>query len=187
MAKINSVTKLGDRTQDIDSYFLNSRKTIFLKGEINDDSAMDTIMELLYLDSTCPEDIVIYINSPGGSVTAGLAIYDTIKHLKCDVVTIGCGMTASMGALLLSSGTKNKRCAYKHCSIMIHQILGGAFGQATEMEIALSNIVRMKKTINEILAENTGHTIEKIAKDTDRDYHMTADEAKDYGLIDNII
>jgi ATP-dependent Clp protease protease subunit len=128
----------------------------------------------------------MYINSPGGSVTAGLAVYDTIKNMKCGVVTIGCGMAASMGAFILSSGTKGKRYAYKHCEVMIHQIIGGAYGQATDVEIAVKNIQKIKKEINEILAETTGHTIDEIAKDTERDYHMNAQEAKEYGLIDDV-
>jgi ATP-dependent Clp protease protease subunit len=184
---INTITKQGERSLEINSYFLNSKRTIFLRGEIKEENAMDIVQQLLYLDSVDSEDVVMYINSPGGSVAAGLAIYDTIKNMKCDVMTIGCGTTASMGALILSSGTKGKRYAYKHCEVMIHQIIGGAYGQATDVEIAVHNIQRVKKTVNGILAENTEHTIEEIGKDTERDYHMSAVEAKEYGLIDWIM
>jgi len=172
---------------EINSYFLNNGRTVFLRGEITAENAMDLVQQLLYLDSSGSEDIIMYINSPGGSVAAGLAIYDTIKNIKCDVKTIGCGMTASMGALILSSGTKGKRYSYKHCEVMIHQVIGGAYGQATDVEIAVHNIQRVKKAVNSILAENTGHTIEEIGKDTERDYHMSAEEAKAYGLIDGIV
>jgi ATP-dependent Clp protease protease subunit len=187
MPVINNITKQGEKSQDIVSYFLNNTRTIFLRGEITDESAMDIVQQLLYLDSAGPEDVLMYINSPGGSVTAGFAIYDTMKNMKCSVVTIGCGMTASMGAFILSSGTKGKRYAQKHCGIMLHQVIGGAYGQASDVEIAVQNIKRIKTSINEILAENTGRSIDDIIRDTDRDYHMSANEAKEYGLIDDII
>ena len=187
MAIVNTITKHGEKNQDINSYFLNNKRTVFLKGEVTDESAMDIILQLFYLDSVSSEDVILYINSPGGSVTAGFAIYDTIKNMKCDVVTVGVGMAASMGALILSSGTKGKRYSYRHCNILLHQIIGGAYGQATDVEIAFHNIQKRKKTVNEILAENTGHSIAEIVKDTDRDNHMSAEEAKEYGLIDGII
>ena len=186
MATVNTTTKQGERSQDILSYFLNNRRTVFLEGEIKDENAMDIVQQLVYLDSAGTDDVVMYINSPGGSVAAGFAVYDTMKAMKCDVVTIGCGMAASMGAVILSSGTKGKRYAQKHCGIMLHQVIGGAYGQASDVEIAVQNIKKVKTAINEILAENTGHSLEEIARDTDRDYHMSAEEAKAYGLIDGV-
>jgi ATP-dependent Clp protease protease subunit len=187
MPIINTITKQGERSQDITSYFLNNKRTVFLRGEITDESAMDIVQQLMYLDSAGSEDIIMYINSPGGSVTAGFAVYDTMKNMKCDVMTVGCGMTASMGAFILSSGTKGKRYAQKHCGVMLHQVIGGAYGQASDVEIAVQNIKRIKTSINEILAENTRRSIDEISKDTDRDYHMTAEEAQAYGLVDGII
>ena len=171
---------------DLYSRLLEDR-IVFLTGEINDITANIIISELLYLDSKNNDDIYLYINSPGGSVTSGLAIYDTMNYIKSDIKTIVIGMAASMAAFLLSSGTKNKRYALKNAEVMIHQPLGGAQGQATEIEIAARHILKTRERLNKILAERTGQPIEVIEKDTDRDNFMTAQEAKDYGLIDEIM
>ena len=176
----------GERIYDIYSKLLKDR-IIFLSGEINDDVASLVVSELLYLNSQGKDDIYLYINSPGGSVTAGMAIYDTMNFIECDVVVICIGMCASMAAFLLSSGTKGKRSALKNSEIMIHQPLGGASGQATEIKIAAERIIKLKKKLNSILSENTGKPLKKIEADTERDYFMNAEEALSYGLIDRIL
>lgn len=163
-------------------------RIVFMSGEVTDGMANAIIARLLYMDSDDPtKDIFIYINSPGGSVTAGLAIYDTMQHIKANVVTICVGMAASMGSFLLAAGTKGKRLALPNARILIHQPLGGAQGQATDIEIEAKQILKMRQQLNEMLASRTGQPIEKIQKDTDRDYWMSADEAKEYGLIDRVI
>lgn len=177
----------GERSYDIYSRLLKDR-IIFLGEEINDATASVVVAQLLFLESEDPgKDIHMYINSPGGSVTAGMAIYDTMNYIKCDVSTTCIGMAASMGAFLLSSGAKGKRYALPNAEIMIHQPLGGAQGQATEIQIAAEHILKTKKKLNEILAENSGQSIEVVEKDTDRDNWMSADEAKVYGLVDQVI
>ena len=177
----------GERSFDIFSRLLRER-IIFLGSEIDDDVANSIVAQLLLLDSENPEkDIMLYINSPGGVITAGMAIYDTMKLIKADVSTICLGDAASMGAFLLSGGTKGKRLALPNSRIMIHQPLGGAKGQATDIEIEAKEILRMKNMLNGLLAEHTGQKIEKIKKDTERDNFMTAQEALEYGLIDRII
>ena len=177
----------GERSYDIYSRLLKDR-IIFLGEEINDAVASTVVAQLLFLESEDPgKDIHMYINSPGGSVTAGMAIYDTMNYVKCDVSTTCIGMAASMGAFLLSSGAKGKRYALPNAEVMIHQPLGGAQGQATEIQIAAEHILKTKKKLNEILAMNTGKPLEIIEKDTDRDNYMTAEEAKEYGLIDHIV
>ncbi len=180
-------TNRGERSYDIFSRLLSDR-IIVLSDEVNDATASLVVAQMLFLEGQDPEkDISLYINSPGGSVTAGFAIYDTMQYIKCDVSTICMGMAASMGAFLLSSGTKGKRIALPNSEIMIHQPLGGAQGQATEIEIAAQHILRTKKKLNSILAENTGKTVEQIAADTDRDNWLTAQEAMDYGLVDKVL
>ncbi len=177
----------GERAYDIYSRLLKDR-IIMLSGQVTDDLANSIISQLLFLDAQDSEkDIYIYINSPGGSVTAGLAIYDTMNFVKADVQTIVMGMAASMGSFLLTAGTKGKRFALPNAEIMIHQPLGGAQGQATEIEIAARHILKTRERLNRILAERTGQPIEVIEKDTDRDNFMTATEAKEYGLIDEIL
>ncbi len=177
----------GERSYDIYSRLLKDR-IIFIGEEINDAVASTVVAQLLFLESEDPgKDIHMYINSPGGSVTAGMAIYDTMNYVKCDVATTCIGMAASMGAFLLASGAKGKRYALPNAEVMIHQPMGGAQGQATEIEIAAEHIVNTKKKLNEILAENTGQKLDVIEKDTDRDNWMSADEAKDYGLVDEVI
>ena len=180
-------TGRGERSYDIFSRLLNDR-IVFLSDEVNDTTASLVVAQMLFLEAQDPDkDISFYINSPGGSVTAGMAIYDTMNFIKCDVSTICIGMAASMGAFLLSAGAKGKRFALPHSEIMIHQPLGGAKGQATDIEIQAKQILRIKATLNEILAANTGKPLEIIEKDTDRDNYMTAQEALDYGLIDKIL
>lgn len=180
-------TSRGERSYDIYSRLLNDR-IIFLGEEVTDVSANLIVAQLLFLESEDPgKDIHMYINSPGGSVSAGLAIYDTMQYIKCDVSTICIGLAASMGAFLLSGGTKGKRLALPNAEIMIHQPSGGAKGQATEIQIAAENILKTKKKLNEIIAANTGKPIEQVAQDTERDYYMSAEEAKEYGIIDSII
>ena len=180
-------TSAGERSYDLYSRLLEDR-IIFLSGEIDDAVANTVVAELLFLESKdSDKDIVLYINSPGGSVTAGMAIYDTMNYIKCDVSTICVGMAASMGAFLLSGGAKGKRMALPNAEIMIHQPLGGAQGQATEIQIAAEHILKTKKKLNEILAANTGKPLEVIEKDTDRDNFMDAAEAAEYGLIDKVI
>ena len=180
-------TSRGERSYDIYSRLLKDR-IIFLGEEVNDTSASIVIAQLLFLESEDPsKDISLYINSPGGSVTAGLGIYDTMQYIKCDVSTICCGMAASMGAFLLAGGAKGKRFALPNAEIMIHQPSGGAQGQATEIRIVAEQILRTKKKLNEILAANTGQPLEVIERDTERDNYMTAEEAVKYGLIDAVI
>ena len=180
-------TSRGERSYDIYSRLLKDR-IIFLGEEVNDVSASVIVAQLLFLEAEDPsKDIQLYINSPGGSVTAGMAIYDTMKYIKCDVSTICLGMAASMGAFLLAGGTKGKSFALPHSPIMIHQPSGGAQGQATEIQIVADHIAQTKRTLNEILAENTGQPYEVVEKDTDRDNYMTAEEAKAYGLIDGVV
>ncbi len=180
-------TSRGERSYDIYSRLLKER-IIFLGEEVNDTSASIIVAQLLFLEAEDPsKDIHLYINSPGGSVSAGFAIYDTMNYIKCDVSTICIGMAASMGAFLLSGGAKGKRFALPNSEIMIHQPSGGARGQATEIQIVAENILKTKKKLNEILAANTGRSYEEIARDTERDNYMTAQEAKEYGLIDEIL
>ena len=177
----------GERSFDIFSRLLRER-IIFLGTPIDDMVANLIVAQLLLLDSENPEkDIMLYINSPGGSVTAGFAIYDTMQHIRADVSTICLGQAASMGAFLLSSGAPGKRLALPHSRVLIHQPLGGAQGQATDIEIQAAEIIRIKKSLNEILAKNTGQSIKKIEKDTDRDYIMTPEEALAYGMIDKVV
>lgn len=176
----------GERSFDIFSRLLNDR-IIFLSDEVNDTTASLVVAQMLFLEAQDPDkDIAFYINSPGGSVTAGMAIYDTMNYIKCDVSTICIGMAASMGAFLLSSGAKGKRIALPNSEIMIHQPLGGARGQATDIKIQADLILRTRENLNKILAENTGKPIDVIAKDTERDNYMTAQEALEYGLVDKI-
>ena len=180
-------TSRGERSYDIYSRLLKER-IIFLGEEVNETTASLTVAQLLFLEAEDPEkDIQLYINSPGGSVTAGMAIYDTMRYIKCDVSTICIGMAASMGAFLLSSGTKGKRLALPNAEIMIHQPLGGAQGQATEIEIAAKHILRTKQKLNSILAENCGQPYDVVAADTERDNWKSAEEAMQYGLIDKVI
>ena len=180
-------TNRGERSYDIYSRLLKDR-IVFLGGEIDDDLANIIVAQLLFLEMDDPDqDISLYINSPGGSVTAGMAIYDTMQYIKCDVSTICMGMAASMGAFLLSGGTKGKRFALPNAEIMIHQPSGGAQGQATEIRIVAEHILKTKKKLNEILAANTGQPLEVIEADTERDNYMSAEEAKAYGLIDQVI
>ena len=179
-------TGKGERSYDIFSRLLNDR-IIFLSDEVNDTTASLVVAQLLFLEAQDPDkDISFYINSPGGSVTAGMAIYDTMNYVKCDVSTICIGMAASMGAFLLSAGAKGKRIALPNSEIMIHQPLGGAKGQATDIKIQADLILRTRDNLNRILAENTGRSIEEIARDTERDNFMTAEQALEYGLIDKI-
>lgn len=180
-------TSRGERSYDIYSRLLKDR-IIFLGEQVTDDSANLIVAQMLFLESEDPgKDIQFYINSPGGSVTAGMAIYDTMQYIKCDVSTICIGMAASMGSFLLSGGAKGKRMALPNAEIMIHQPSGGAQGQATEIQIVAEHIQKTKQKLNEILAKNTGQPIETIEKDTDRDNFMTAEEAMAYGLIDSVI
>ena len=179
-------TGRGERSYDIYSRLLEDR-IIFLTGEINDAVANTIVAQLLYLEGKdAGKDICLYINSPGGSVSAGMAIYDTMNYIKCDVSTICIGMAASMGAFLLSSGAKGKRYSLPNSKIMIHQPLGGAQGQASDIAIVAEEILKTKSKLNRILAENSGQPLDKVEIDTDRDYYMTADEALGYGLIDRI-
>ena len=180
-------TSRGERSYDIYSRLLKDR-IIFLGEEVTDVSASIIVAQLLHLEAEDPEkDIQLYINSPGGSVTAGMAIYDTMQYIKCDVSTICLGMAASMGAFLLAGGTKGKRFALPNSTIMIHQPSGGAQGQATEIQIVADHIAKTKRTLNEILAANTGQPLEVVEKDTDRDNYMSAEEALAYGLIDGVV
>ena len=180
-------TSKGERSYDIYSRLLEDR-VIFLTGEINDAVADTVVAQLIYLEAKDPnKDICLYINSPGGSVTAGLAIYDTMNYIKCDVSTICIGLAASMGAFLLSSGAKGKRYALPNSEIMIHQPLGGAQGQASDIKIQAEHILRTKHRLNSILALNSGKPIEQVERDTDRDNYLSAKEAKEYGLIDEIL
>ena len=180
-------TNNGERSYDIYSRLLKDR-IIFLGEEVNDVTASLVVAQLLFLESEDPnKDISLYINSPGGSVTAGMAIYDTMQYIKCDVSTICIGMAASMGAFLLTGGTKGKRYALPNAEIMIHQPLGGAKGQATDIQIVAENILKIKEKLARMLAENSGQPFEKVMADTERDNYMTAEEAKAYGLVDEVI
>ena len=180
-------TGKGERSYDIYSRLLEDR-VIFLTGEINDAVADTVVAQLIFLEAKDPnKDICLYINSPGGSVTAGLAIYDTMNYIKCDVSTICIGLAASMGAFLLSSGAKGKRYALPNSEIMIHQPLGGAQGQASDIKIQAEHIIKTKNRLNKILAENSGKPIEQVEKDTDRDNYLSAEQAKEYGLVDEIL
>lgn len=180
-------TSRGERSYDIYSRLLKDR-IIFLGEEVTDVSASVIVAQLLFLESEDPgKDINLYINSPGGSVTAGMAIYDTMKYIKCDVSTICIGMAASMGAFLLAGGTKGKRLALPNAEVMIHQPSGGAKGQATDIKIVAENILRTKQKLNEILAANTGKPLDVIEIDTERDHYMSAHEAKEYGIVDSVI
>ena len=178
-------TNTGERSYDIYSRLLKDR-IIIINGEINDNLSNSIVAQLLYLDSINNDDISIYINSPGGSITAGMAIYDTMNFIKSDVITICVGMAASMAAFLLSSGKKGKRYALENSEVMIHQPLGGAQGQATEIKIAAERIIKLKKKLNTILSKNTGKSLRKIEKDTERDHFMDSKEALLYGIIDDI-
>ena len=175
-----------EKSFDIYSRLLKDR-IVFLSGEINDEVANLIVSELLYLNSLNNEDIYLYINSPGGSVTAGMAIYDTMNFIKCDVSTICVGMCASMAAFLLSSGSKGKRVCLKNGEVMIHQPLGGVQGQATEIKIHAERIIKLKEKLNKILASNTGKDIKKIERDTERDYYLDSEEALEYGLVDKVL
>jgi ATP-dependent Clp protease, protease subunit len=180
-------TSIGERSYDIYSRLLKDR-IIFLGSPIDDDAANIVIAQLLFLDSQNPkEDIRMYINSPGGSVTAALAIYDTMQYVRADVSTICVGLAASAGAVLLAAGAKGKRMALPNSEVMIHQVLGGASGQATEVEIHAKHILKTRDRLNRMLAKHTGQKLAKIEKDTDRDYFMSADEAKSYGIVDKVI
>lgn len=180
-------TPRGERSFDIYSRLLKER-IIFLGTQVNDDVANVVIAQLLFLEADDPEkDITFYINSPGGSVTSGLAIYDTMQYIKCDIATLCMGQAASMGAFLLSAGTKGKRHSLPNSRIMIHQPMGGFQGQASDIDIHAREILRMREDLNKMLAKATGQTLKKIAKDTDRDYYMSAVEAKKYGLIDKVL
>lgn len=180
-------TDKGERSYDIYSRLLKDR-IVVLHDEVNDVSASVVVAQLLLLEAEDPEkDITLYINSPGGSVTAGMSIYDTMNYIKPDVITVGMGMCASMGAFLLSAGAKRKRYALPNCEIMIHQPSGGARGQASDIKIVADNILKTRAKLNKLLAEHTGQPIEKIEIDTERDNYMSADEAKEYGLIDNVM
>jgi len=180
-------TSRGERSYDIYSRLLNDR-IIFLADEVNDVTASLVVAQLLYLEAQDPDkDIYLYINSPGGSITAGMAIYDTMNYIKCDVSTICVGMAASMGAFLLSSGAKGKRMALPNAEVMIHQPLGGMQGQATDIKIHADRIIKIKEKLNKLLSEQTGKPLKTIEKDTERDNFMTADEAMAYGLVDKVI
>lgn len=180
-------TDRGERAYDIYSRLLEDR-IIFLSGEVTDESANSIVAQLIFLEAKdATKDISLYINSPGGSVTAGMAIYDTMQFLKCDVVTYCVGMAASMGTVLLAGGTKGKRYALPNSSVMIHQPSGGAGGQASDISIAAKEILRWRETLNRVLAKHTGKSVEQIAKDSDRDHYMTAQEALEYGIVDKVI
>lgn len=180
-------TSRGERSYDIYSRLLNDR-IIFLADEVNDTTASLVVAQLLYLEAQDPDkDIFLYINSPGGSISAGMAIYDTMNYIKCDVSTICVGMAASMGAFLLSSGAKGKRFALPNAEVMIHQPLGGTRGQATDIKIHADHIIKIRAKLNQLLSEQTGQDLATIEKDTERDNFMSADEAKEYGLVDKVI
>ena len=179
-------TDSGERSFDIYSRLLEDR-VIFLSGQITNELANLVVAQLIYLESKDPtKDISLYINSPGGEVTAGLAIYDTMRYIRCDVSTICIGMAASMGAFLLSSGAKGKRFALPNSEIMIHQVLGGSQGQASDVEIQTKQLLKIKRKLNELLAENVGKKVEEVERDTDRDNYLTAEEAKKYGIVDQV-
>jgi len=180
-------TQHGERAYDIYSRLLKNR-IIFLGSQVNDVVANSVIAQLLYLASIDPEkDIQFYINSPGGSVTAGLAIYDTMQYIKCPISTVCVGMAASMGAVLLAAGTKGKRFALPNAEILLHQVAGGATGEAIEVEITARQIIKIKENLNKILAKHTGNPLEKIERDTDRDFYLSSEEAKKYGIIDEVL
>lgn len=180
-------TQAGERAYDIYSRLLKDR-IIFLAGNIDDHVANTIVAQMLFLASKDPKkDIQLYINSPGGSVTAGLAIYDTMQYIKPDVSTVSIGMSASMGALILAAGAKGKRYALPNSEILLHQVMGGAKGQASEIEITAKQILRIKEQMNKILAKHTGQSLSKIAQDTDRDFYLSAEEAKTYGVVDEVI
>lgn len=180
-------TQAGERAYDIYSRLLKDR-IIFISGAIDDHMANTIVAQLLFLASKDPKkDIQLYVNSPGGSVTAGLAIYDTMQYIKPDVSTVSIGMSASMGAMLLAAGAKGKRYALPNSEILLHQVMGGARGQASEIEITAKQILRIKESVNKILSKHTGQPLAKIAKDTDRDFYLTAEEAKEYGVVDEVI
>jgi len=180
-------TQAGERAYDIYSRLLKDR-IIFLSGVVDDHMANTIVAQMLFLASKDPnKDIQLYINSPGGSVTAGLAIYDTMQYIKPNVSTVSIGMSASMGAMILAAGAKGKRYALPNSEILLHQVMGGARGQASEIEITAKQIIRIKESINKILSKHTNQPLAKIAKDTDRDFYLTADEAKEYGVIDEVI
>ena len=187
MPMIKKVSKEGPETLDMMSYCYQEYRDIYIFEPITDEVAAAVLVQLKYLDQNGNGDIHIYINSPGGSVTAGMAIYDGMKRCRNDVVTICTGMAASMGAFLLSSGTKGKRMATPEAEIMIHQPLGGARGQATEIQIVANHIIKTREKLNRILAENTGKSIEQIALDTERDNYLSAQEAMEYGIVDKVI
>ncbi|HOS12826.1 MAG TPA: ATP-dependent Clp endopeptidase proteolytic subunit ClpP [Candidatus Pacearchaeota archaeon] len=177
----------GERAYDIYSKLLKER-IVFLTGQFNDAMANSIVAQLLYLASKDPKkDIQLYINSPGGSVTAGLAIYDTMQYIKPDVSTVSIGLSASMGAMILAAGAKGKRYALPNAEILLHQVMGGARGQASEIEITAKQIIRIKEEMNKILSKHTGQSLAKISKDTDRDFYLSAEEAKEYGVIDEVI
>ena len=179
-------TDSGERSFDIYSRLLEDR-VIFLSGQITNELANLVVAQLIYLESKDPtKDISLYINSPGGEVTAGLAIYDTMRYIRCDVSTICIGMAASMGAFLLSSGAKGKRFALPNSEIMIHQVLGGSQGQASDVEIQTKQLLKIKRKLNELLAENVGKSVEEVERDTDRDNYLSAEEAKKYGIVDQV-
>ncbi len=179
-------TDNGERSYDIYSRLLEDR-VVFLSGEVTDELANTVVAQLIYLESKDPtKDISLYINSPGGSVSAGLAIYDTMRYIRCDVSTICIGLAASMGAFLLSSGAKGKRYALPNSEILIHQVLGGASGQASDVEIQTRQLVKMKNKLNKLLAENVGKSVKEVEKDTDRDNYLSAEEAKAYGIVDEV-
>lgn len=179
-------TDSGERSFDIYSRLLEDR-VVFLSGQITNELANLVVAQLIYLESKDPtKDISLYINSPGGEVTAGLAIYDTMRYIRCDVSTICIGMAASMGAFLLSSGTKGKRYALPNSEIMIHQVLGGSQGQASDVEIQTKQLLKIKRKLNELLAENVGKKVAEVERDTDRDNYLTAEEAKEYGIVDQV-
>lgn len=180
-------TQAGERAYDIYSRLLKDR-IIFLSGVVDDHLANTIVAQMLFLASKDPKkDIQLYINSPGGSVTAGLAIYDTMQYIKPDVSTVSIGMSASMGAMLLTAGAKGKRYALPNAEILLHQVMGGVRGQASEIEITAKQILRIKESVNKILSKHTGQPLAKIAKDTDRDFYLTAEEAKEYGVVDEVI
>ena len=187
LPNVKRITKTGPEVTDLFSYHFMETRSVWLLGEVNDRAAAEICLQLEYLDRAGPEDIQLYINSPGGSVTAGLSIVDAIRRCRCDVVTIATGIAASMGAFILSCGTRGKRYITPLAEVMIHQPLGGAQGQASEIELVAKHIVQTKSRLNRLLAENTGHTVAEVAVDSDRDYYMTAQQAIGYGIADHLL
>ncbi|OUN83763.1 ATP-dependent Clp protease proteolytic subunit [Gemmiger sp. An50] len=187
LPSIKRITKIGPEVVDLFTYRFTETRSIWLLGEVNDRTAAEICLQLEYLDGIGSEDILLYINSPGGSVAAGLSIVDAIRRCRCDVVTIATGIAASMGAFILSCGTKGKRYVTPLAEVMIHQPLGGAQGQASDIELVARHIVQTKMRLNQVLAENTGHTVEEVALDSDRDCYMTAQQAIDYGIADCLL